>query len=252
MPRAPSSLSPRTVSSGILASRSMRAARPSASSVSQNARNRARKASPRRTSSSAGIGCGWIRSSRKCPRKSSLAKLGLRQSCSRAASATCRASRSVTLGCAGCVADMRGLTSPPESVVPAYWPVLPVSRTLSGPPGKAGAVRVRENESGRRATAWRVSRRGAPAKEGEHPEKTARCERCSRTHGLLEPAKAPRRRTGPKRGKGDGRSPRTVGSGRRLLGRTRIRCRGRSGPGLARTCSRPSRSGHPRGPHPTA
>ena len=78
-----------------------------------------------RTSSSGGIGWGWIRSSRKRPRNSSLAKLGLRQSCSRAASATWRASRSVTAGFLG-GADMRG--SPRResgsSEQFGYWPVL--------------------------------------------------------------------------------------------------------------------------------
>ncbi|GAA3295333.1 hypothetical protein GCM10020295_22250 [Streptomyces cinereospinus] len=57
-----------------------------------------------------GRGWGWTRSRRKRPRKSSLAKLGLRQCCSRAASATWRASRSVTVGRVG-AADMT-LTSP--------------------------------------------------------------------------------------------------------------------------------------------
>src|SRR5688572_21146348 len=52
-----------------------------------------------------------MRSRRKRPRNSSLAKLGFRQSCSRAASATCRASRSVTTGFLRDGADMR-LTSP--------------------------------------------------------------------------------------------------------------------------------------------
>ena len=94
MPSAPSSLSPLIASSGICASRSIRA--PSIS-VSQKSRSLARNSSPRRTSSTAGVGCGWMRSSRKRPRNSSLAKLGLRQSCSRAASATWRASRSETL-----------------------------------------------------------------------------------------------------------------------------------------------------------
>ena len=90
------------------ASRSIRA--PS-TFVSQKSRSLARNSSPRWASSSGGIGWGWIRSSRKRPRNSSLAKLGLRQSCSRAASATSRASRSVTVGWVVGGADMR-LTSP--------------------------------------------------------------------------------------------------------------------------------------------
>ncbi len=100
MPSAPISLRPWRVSSGILASRSMRAL---STFVSQKARRVARNFSPRRTSSTAGVGCGWMRSSLKRPRNSSLAKLGLRQSCSRAASATCRASRSETLRMDGAV-----------------------------------------------------------------------------------------------------------------------------------------------------
>ena len=59
-------------------------------------RNVARKRSPFSIASASSRGCGWIRSSRKLPRKSSLPKLGSFHSCSRAASATCRASRSLT------------------------------------------------------------------------------------------------------------------------------------------------------------
>ena len=83
-------------SSGMRASRSIRRAVDRASRRSRAAW----RGTPRRAGRppAAGSGCGWIRSSRKRPRNSSLAKLGLRQSCSRAASATWRASRSETVG----------------------------------------------------------------------------------------------------------------------------------------------------------
>ena len=51
---------------------------------------------PSRRPPASSLGCGWIRSSRKLPRNSSLPKLGSFQSCSRAASATWRACCSLT------------------------------------------------------------------------------------------------------------------------------------------------------------
>ena len=65
-------------------------------SVSRNSRSCARKRSPLRVASASRRGCGWMRSSLKRPRKSSLPKLGSVHSRSRAASATWRASFSLT------------------------------------------------------------------------------------------------------------------------------------------------------------
>src|SRR3954469_13024764 len=93
MPSAPSSLSPSMTSSGILASRSI----CSGSTLStRNARSLSRKASPFSTAAGSSLGCGWMRSSLKLPRNSPLPKLGSFQSRSRASSATCRASLSLT------------------------------------------------------------------------------------------------------------------------------------------------------------
>src|SRR3954465_6692123 len=86
-------LKPSITSSGIFASRSICSA---STSLTRNSRSVAKKASPFSIAAASSRGCGWIRSSRKLPRKSSLPKLGSFHSCSRAASATCRASRSLT------------------------------------------------------------------------------------------------------------------------------------------------------------
>src|SRR3954451_19419497 len=100
MPSAPSSLSPSMTSSGILASRSI----CSGSTLStRNVRSFSRKASPFSTAAGSSLGCGWMRSSLKSPRNSPLPKLGSFQSRSRASSATCRASFSVTLAAIGVV-----------------------------------------------------------------------------------------------------------------------------------------------------
>src|SRR4051794_38446577 len=94
MPSAPSSLSPSMTSSGILASRSI----CSGSTLStRNVRSFSRKASPFSTAAGSSLGWGWMRSSLRLPRNSSLPKLGSFQSRSRASSATCRASFSLTL-----------------------------------------------------------------------------------------------------------------------------------------------------------
>ena len=85
---------PRRRASGIFASRSISSG---STSFSRNSRRRARKRSPLFVASASRRGCGWIRSSRKRPRNSSLPKLGSVHSCSRAASATWRASFSLTL-----------------------------------------------------------------------------------------------------------------------------------------------------------
>ena len=94
MPSAPSSLSPSTTASGSFASRSISSG---STSLTRNSRSRARNASPFSTAAGSFLGCGWMRSSRRLPRKSSLPKLGFSQPCSRALSATCRASFSLTL-----------------------------------------------------------------------------------------------------------------------------------------------------------
>src|ERR1700755_669713 len=94
MPIAPMRLRPSTTSSGILASRSIRSG---STSLTRNSRNVARKRSPFSVAAASSRGWGWIRSRRKLPRNSSLPKLGSVHSCSRAASATWRASRSVTV-----------------------------------------------------------------------------------------------------------------------------------------------------------
>src|SRR3954462_549468 len=80
-------------SSGMRASRSMR----SGSTFStRKARRRSRNASPFSMAAGSCLGCGWMRSSLKSPRNSPLPKLGSFQSRSRASSATCRASLSLT------------------------------------------------------------------------------------------------------------------------------------------------------------
>src|SRR3954464_4607549 len=94
MPSAPSSLSPSITASGSLASRSISSG---STSSTRNVLNFERNASPFSTAAGSFLGCGWIRSSRRLPRKSSLPKLGFSQPCSRALSATCRASFSLTL-----------------------------------------------------------------------------------------------------------------------------------------------------------
>ncbi len=166
MPRAPSSFRPATTSSGMRASRSMRA--PS-TVLSQNARSLARNSSPRRTDSSSGSGWGWMRSSRKRPRNSSLAKLGLCQSCCRAASATWRASRSVTVVREVVGADMR-LTSPRRGMIADRS--LPTSATGSlvpetGRPHHPSRVRSADIRPGGRPMSTEqdvVSRRSEPLK----------------------------------------------------------------------------------------
>src|SRR5437763_773740 len=80
-------------SSGIRASRSICSG---STLFSRNVRSSARKRSPFSVASAESFGCGWMRSSRKLPRKSSLPKLGSFHSASRAASATWRASFSLT------------------------------------------------------------------------------------------------------------------------------------------------------------
>ena len=73
MPIAPIRLRPSMTSSGIFASRSICSG---STSFSRNARSVARKRSPFSVASASSRGCGWIRSRRKLPRKSSLPKLG--------------------------------------------------------------------------------------------------------------------------------------------------------------------------------
>src|SRR5215208_2897872 len=93
MPSAPRPLRPWTTSSGMRASRSICSG---STFSSRKARRRSRKRSPFSTAAGSSRGCGWIRSRRKFPRNSSLPKLGSSHSLSRAASATSRASFSVT------------------------------------------------------------------------------------------------------------------------------------------------------------
>jgi hypothetical protein len=93
MPIAPMPLRPSTTSSGIFASRSICSG---STFVSRNSRSVARNRSPFSTAAASCAGCGWIRSRRKLPRYSSLPKLGSFHSVSRAASATCLASFSLT------------------------------------------------------------------------------------------------------------------------------------------------------------
>ena len=93
IPSAPSCLRPSITSSGIFASRSISSG---STSRSRNTRSRARNRSPFSTAAGSSRGCGWIRSSRKLPRNSSLPKLGSCHSFSRASSATCLDSRSLT------------------------------------------------------------------------------------------------------------------------------------------------------------
>src|SRR4051812_10644822 len=107
MPSAPSSLRPSMTSSGILASRSICSG---STRSTRNARRRSRNASPFSTAAGSSLGCGWMRSSLRLPRNSSLPKLGSFQSRSRASSATCRASFSVALvaiGSPGCLSSGR-------------------------------------------------------------------------------------------------------------------------------------------------
>src|SRR3954447_5739981 len=92
MPSAPIALRPSTTRSGMRAASSI----SSGSTCStRNARSCARNASPFSTAAGSSLGWGWMRSSRRLPRKSSLPKLGFSQPCSRALSATCLASFSL-------------------------------------------------------------------------------------------------------------------------------------------------------------
>jgi len=85
------SASSANVSSGMLASRSMRA--PSIRRHTSS--TRLRYGSPFALAAGLGVGQGSMRSSRSLPRKSSLPKLGFVHSVCRAASATVRASRAL-------------------------------------------------------------------------------------------------------------------------------------------------------------
>src|SRR3954454_14518426 len=93
MPSAPRRFRPSMTCSGIFASRSISSG---SHSVVRKCFRSARKRSPFSTACGSSLGWGWMRSRRKRPRKSSLPKLGLLHSASRAASATWRASFSLT------------------------------------------------------------------------------------------------------------------------------------------------------------
>ena len=87
IPSAPSSLRPSMTSSGIFASRSICCG--STCSVEEGAQALRGTPRPSRPRRGRAAGCGWIRSRRKLPRKSSLPKDGCFHSVSRLASATC-------------------------------------------------------------------------------------------------------------------------------------------------------------------
>ena len=163
---------------------------------------------PSRTASGVGRGCGWIRSSRKRPRKSSLAKLGLRQSLSRASSCDLAGFALGDLACCGgcghgCVTSGGGPTGcrPVLLVRTTRIPMMPPKKyRRASDLGSAADVRADPAMGpGRAATARIRPRFGRGA-----PPRGARGR--------------PRPRSGSPRG------------------------RGRSGRGPARTCSPPSRT----------
>src|SRR4051794_5453388 len=125
-------------SSGIRASRSICSG---STLFSRNVRSSARKRSPFSVASAESFGCGWMRSSRKLPRNSSLPKLGSFHSASRAASATWRASFSLTCLLATSCSSGVGAVAGPNPVVKGY-PQVGLTERRSGKTGLSRPQRV--------------------------------------------------------------------------------------------------------------
>src|SRR5438128_12342303 len=161
IPNAPRSRRPWITASGISPSRSMR----SESTCSRSSRSSfSRNGCARRTSSGSCSGYGWIRSRRNRPRNRSRTKLGAAHSCSRAASATSRASSGLTWlrsgGGAVVVVAILQSSSRAASRQQAGLEEQGDPRTTHQPPDVTVVVDIRAHEPGRDGV-------GGPGREHE-------------------------------------------------------------------------------------